>query len=200
MMMAVRHMAAIGDAALVYPGLATYGRTVAGKGEYTVRAISVKDLGGGRIATDGLEEIRVPHASDAERYGVHPGDVLVAVRGTVAKIALVPAGLSGVVLTSTLAGIRAGAGTLLPEVLYAYLRSAAGQAALSAHARSATGQIALTARDIRDIEVPVPPMEDQHRIAAIVRDLEAYEMAAGEALRARREIATQLTARLMTPD
>ena len=182
----------IEDAALVYLGLATYGRTVAGKGDHVVRAISVKDLVAGRIATDGLEEVRVRHPSDAERYRVQVGDVLVAVRGTVAKIALVPDGLSGVVLTSTLAGIRAEADTLLPEVLYAYLRSAAGQAALSAHARSATGQIALTVRDIASIEIPAPPMAVQRRIAEIVSAIETYENTAAEALRLRRQLADEV--------
>ena len=189
--------APIGRLASVFPGIPTFGRTVVGRGGVRLRAVSVKDIGPAGIDVRALEEIAVPHVSDVDRYLVRPGDVLLSARGTVLKVAIVPEALAGAVATATLAVIRPVLERILPEVLAAYLRSPAGQAELRARARSATGQIALTARDIRAMKVPVPPMEDQRRIAALVRALGAYETAAGEALRARREITAQFTARLM---
>lgn len=168
-----------------------------GRGGTRIKAVSVKDLGAGGVDLSRLDQISVPHIADVERYLVRPGDVLLSVRGTQLKVAIVPALLSEAVATATLAVIRLVDGVLVPEVLAAYLCSPAGQGQLSARARSATGQIALTARDIRDIEVPVPPMEAQRRIADLSREMDAYESAANEAIRQRREALAEVAATLM---
>lgn len=190
-------MVQIGEVAAVFPGVPTFGRTVVGRGGSRVRVVSVKDIGAGGLMAAGLEETSVEHVAEVARYVLQPGDVLISVRGTQLKVAVVPEDLAGAVATATVAVIRFRDGGLLPEVLAAYLRSPAGQAQLSSRARSATGQIALTARDIRDIEVPVPPMAVQRRIAGLVRELDAYEAAASEAIQRRRETLAEVTATLM---
>lgn len=178
----------LGTVASLTSGLALSGRSPAGKGAERVRAISVGDIQDGRVRDGSLSEIVVEHLAKVERYLVEPGDVLVACRGTQPKVFLVPANLAGVVVTSTLIDIRPRGG-LLPEVLTAYLRSAKGQQALLSHMRSATGQIALTVADVAEMEVPVPPIEEQERLAELVRTANAYYIAAIEGAGLRRDIA-----------
>ena len=175
----------------VFAGLALSGRSPAGKGPEPIRVISVGDIQDGRVANSNLSQIVVERRAKVERYLAESGDVLVACRGTQAKVFLVPAHLAGVVVTSTLIGIRPR-GRLLPEVLTAYLRSAAGQQELLSHMRSATGQIALTVGDVAEMEVPVPPIGEQERLAELIRTADACYMAAIEGAGLRRDIAYQL--------
>lgn len=187
----------IGDIATVFPGVPTFGRSVVGRGGARIKAVTVKDISSGGVDVEGVDELAVAHVSDVDRYLLQPGDVLLSVRGTQLKVAVAPDALAGAVATATLAVIRVLDGGMLPEVLATYLGSPTGQAQLNARARSATGQIALTARDIRDIEVPVPPMEAQQRIAELTREMDAYENAANEAIQQRREALAEVTATLM---
>jgi hypothetical protein len=193
----VSRLAPISNVADVFPGVPTFGRTVVGRGGMRVRSVSVKDIGPNGLVAAGVDETPVEHLADVERYVLQPGDVLLSVRGTRLKVAVVPEELAGAVATATLAVIRIRDDALLPDVLVAYLRSSAGQAQLSSRARSATGQIALTARDIREVEVPLPPTDTQRRIAALARELDAYETAAAEAIQRRRDAMAEVTAALM---
>jgi len=162
-------------------------REEAGPETCRLPAISVRDLRDGHVAARELEAVPVPVAGNLDRYLVQTGDVLVACRGTVPKVAIAPPELSGVVLTSTVIGVRLD-DHLLPEVLFVYLRSAPGQSALLSRVRSGTQQIALTPRDVAALEVPLPPMATQRRIAELVRAAEDQYVAAEAAARLRRDI------------
>lgn len=180
--------------------LGTVGRVIAGwqpprdgggPEAHRLPAVSVRDLREGHVATDALETVSVDKPGKLDRYLVEPGDVLVACRGTVPKVAIAPPGLAGAVLTSTLMAVRLN-GELLPEVLFVYLRSAPGQSALLSRVRSGTQQIALAPRDLAQLDVPLPPMEVQRRIAELVRAAEDQYMAAERAAEVRRDIAHRI--------
>jgi restriction endonuclease S subunit len=119
------------------------------------------------------------------------GDVLVAARGTQLKAAIVPNGAGEAIVTASLIGVRPDTSVLLPEVLLAFLRSPEGATELSARARSATGQLALTRADVERIEVPLPSLEIQEKIARIIRAANEYEASAEQAMRLRRDAAEQ---------
>lgn len=182
------HWLRLGDVASLFPGLALSGRSPAGRGSQKVAVVSIGDIQDGRMHPDRLSQTQVEHVSKIERYQVQPGDVLVASRGTQPKVCIVPPEAAGAVLTSTLTSIRTDSSQLLPEVLVAYLISPAGQKALLAQVRSATGQIALTVADLAEMEVPVPPLGVQRRMAELVRLTDACYAAATEAATLRRDI------------
>ncbi len=173
-------------------------REEASPAAHRLTAVSVRDIRDGHIATDALETVLVDLPGKVDRYLVEAGDVLVACRGTVLKVAIAPPQLAGVVLTSTLIGVRLGS-QLLPEVLFVYLRSALGQRALLSRVRSGTQQIALAPRDLAELEVPLPPMEVQDRIAELVRAAEELYAGAESAARLRRDIACQVALASMEP-
>jgi hypothetical protein len=165
----------------------------------SVRAVSVGNITDSRIDTDALGTVSVPFDGKLDRYLAQPGDVLVACRGTQPKVAIAPPELLGVLVTSTLIMVRLQGG-LLPEVLFAYLRSPRGQSALLALVRSGTRQVALSPRDLSQMPVPVPPMECQHLIAQLVRDAEEQFGAGLEAAKARRDVAHRVAMeRLLAP-
>ncbi len=181
----------LGDIGHVFAGLSLGGRSVAGRGSVRLPALSVKNLVDGRIVADEMDTVTVEYPAKVERYSVRAGDLLIAARGTRPKLAVVPAEFAGAVITATLIGIRLST-RVLPQVLAAFLRSAEGQAALLARVRSGTLQIALTPRDVAEIVVPVPPLDVQHRVAALIDAAEASVVAAEQAARLRREVAYQV--------
>jgi hypothetical protein len=183
------------DAARIYAGWQSAPQPVQG-GSNNLRSISVKDITDGHLVADSLERISTSVPGKVDRYLVQSGDVLVACRGTVPKVAVVPPDLAGALLTSTLIGIRTD-GRLLPEVLFLYLLSAPGQRAILSRARSATQQIALTPREVAQLEVPLPRVHVQQRIADLVRTAEQQYAAAETASRLRREIAHHLALKSM---
>jgi len=178
------------DVAEVFAGLTLGGRTIAGRGAVRLNTISLKDIVRGRIEPERTDPVYVDHIRDATRYMAAGADVVVAVRGTLPKVAIVPDALNGAVVTSTLAGIRPR--DVLPEVLVAFLRSPAGRTSLQSRVRSATGQISLTLEDVRNIDVPVPPMDVQQHIADIMRTLDEHDAASREALLVRHMVADRV--------
>jgi len=180
----------LADAAHIYPGWQAPPQSPRGVTD-GLPTISVKDITDGYVVADGLERVSITVPGRVDRYLVQPGDVLVACRGTVPKIAVVPPDLAGALLTSTLIGVRTD-GRLLAEVLFLYLRSPSGQKALLSRVRSGTQQIALAPRDIAQLEVPLPPMDVQQRIADLVQTAERQYAAAEKAGHLRREIAYHL--------
>ncbi len=186
----------LGHVARVYTGLALSGRTIAGHGSYTYPSVSLKDLANGRVVLHELTTVRAEHPTKVQRYMAQPGDILISARGTQPKVAIVPPDVAGAVLTSTLIGIRPGR-DLLPEVLMAFFWSPGGRNALISRVRSGTRQIALSAADVAKIEVPVPPMWIQRRVAELMQAAQKYSAAAEEAERLFRELTTQVTADLV---
>jgi len=162
-------------------------------------AVSVGDIVDGRVDLTGLGRIPAPLGGNLDRYLVQPGDVLVACRGTQPKVAIAPSELAGVLLTSTLIMVRLH-DDLLPEVLFAYLRSSRGQRELLGLVRSGTKQFAVSPRDLARLLVPVPTMEMQRRIAALVDVAEGQFQAGLEAATVRRDVAYALAGRLLAAD
>ncbi len=176
--------------ARVFPGAAVHQLNVHPAGD-RVSLLSVRALSDGGIDPREVEAISVRDALRLAPYATQEGDVVIAARGTQLKVAVVAADVAGAVLGATLIGVRAG-DEVQPEVILAYLRSTAGRAALVARLRSATGQVALTARDVRDIEIPVPPIRVQRLIADAVRAARDYAAACRDAIALREQVADEL--------
>ena len=132
-----------------------------------------------------------------DRYRVEAGDIVLTCRGTQLKIALVPEDMSGVVISSNLIAVRPGP-QLVPWVLFAFLQGPQGQAALLRRSRSSNLSIALSPKSVGQIVVPVPPMEIQERIAALMRSAEENYVAAIRAARRRRTVAQLVANNLLT--
>lgn len=167
-------------------------------GASVVSVINVRDLDDGRVAPhDQLEVRAVAPGLSADRYRVRAEDVLITCRGTQLKVAQVGDGLDRAVISSNLIAVRPGP-ALLPAVLFAFFRSTSGHAALRGRNRSSNLTLALSPSCIGRIDVPVPPLEIQQRIADLVQAAEENYAAALGAAKRRRTVAHEVSIRLMT--
>lgn len=128
---------------------------VADVGERVVRA---PDLWIRREAIRGNWQARV----------LRGGDVVVTSSGTIGRVGLVTNGSIGAVASKSVLVLRP-ADAVLPEYLAALLRSPTYQDVFQSRSRGATIPH-LTAKVLREIEVPLPPLLAQERVSATVRD------------------------------
>jgi hypothetical protein len=185
----------IRQVARIFSGAAAHQLNAAHSGQLTP-LLSVRALRDGGIDSGEVEEIRIHDPVRLTAYATHEGDVVVAARGTQLKVAMVRKDVAGAILGATLIAIRTGL-EIQPEVVLAYLRGISGQAALGARLRSATGQVALTARDVGEIEIPLPSAEVQQIIVKTVRAAGEYATASREAVNLRERLLNDMVHRLL---
>lgn len=163
--------------------------------------ITVRDIGEGQVgAAEPIGLLRVSDKTSVERYVVRPNDVLVAAKGSAPKVGWVGVGAAGAVASANLLVIRPGP-LLLGPVLYAILKSGSFARLVAGISRGVTNQISITARDLADLPIPVPPLDVQHRAAALVAESEAACRHAVEAAALRRDLGLNIAVRyLLTPN
>ncbi len=147
------------------------------------------------------DEIKIVHAdteSALADYRVTTGDILLAARSTLMRCAIVPPELAGAVASSSVLAIRCDPARLLPRMLAAYFEHPAGQAALLGASQSTTTQHSLTVRALKELPVPLPPIEVQRRMVALLEAADAQREAAEESIRIRYQTALHLAVTSMT--
>jgi type I restriction enzyme M protein len=117
------------------------------------------------------KEVRIDRGAmrKARNQQVLPGDVLLAAKGTIGIVGLVPDGVPDKhaerlwTAGQSFMILRPKGKRILPEVLFEYLSSDAMQKHLHSRAGGTAIQ-ALNARDLKNLSVPVPSMAEQARI------------------------------------
>lgn len=129
--------------------------------------LTVKDVTDGELDFDGCSKISIEEFERAKAQNSAPqvGDVLFSKDGTVGKVHLVTTDRPFAVLSS-LAILRPGK-RLDPAYLAHFLRT---PAAVASAERRKTGSAIrrIVLRDLASLTVPLPPLDEQRRIAAIL--------------------------------
>jgi type I restriction enzyme, S subunit len=124
--------------------------------------VRVKDYPDGRVITDDLRRTSREIAAKYRRATLRAGDVLLAIRGTYGRVAIVPPELEGGNITQDTARISP-----LPHVdaryVAAYLRSSEAQTYFRRVARGVAVK-GVNIGDLRTMPIPVPPLDEQRRI------------------------------------
>ncbi|MBN1810319.1 MAG: restriction endonuclease subunit S [Anaerolineae bacterium] len=125
---------------------------------------------------DGLDPSNVKYIDDGvhkriARYTISSDDVYISIAGTIGLVGIVPQRLSGANLTENAAKICDIDPSIDKRFLMYYLRSPHGQARIAARTVG-TSQPKLALFRIKQIEVSLPPLPTQRKIAAI---LSAYD-------------------------
>ena len=173
--------------ATVSTGLATSGRAAGARaGGWELRMVSVGDIQDDRLVLDGARPIALEQTERTERHLLRPGDLLITARSTIVKAAIVPLDAQRTVADATLLVVRPHDFTL-PPFLWWYLTSTTGRAQVKARMTGST-VLLLTTAQLGDLEIPVPDLATQDRIAELVQASERAYRAAVEAAELRRSL------------
>ena len=119
----------LGDVAAVARGLQLTRYQLDGQGPCYL--LNVRDIQDGEIHYEGAERIDHGTATWEERYRIREDDIILTSRGTALRIVIVPPGPPHAYISGNLTILRADPRRYHPYLLYAYLCSEEGLAALS---------------------------------------------------------------------
>lgn len=174
--------------------IVTYGIVQAGEQyEGGVPYIRTGDLVDGQIVVEGLRRTAPEIAARFERSKLAAGDIVMSIRATVGTTALVPKEIAGANLTQGTARIAPSDKAIGPYLL-GYLRSPAAQRWIQAQVKGATFR-EITLGRLRQLEVPLPPVQIQRDYARRVMQVEHQRAAVQRALAADDELFASLQAR-----
>lgn len=180
----------LGDLAEVRQGLVRVGRGAGRRsGDWVLRIVESRHVRDGRLDSDDLEQIGVVRSVRTERHLLRPFDVLVTARAGRAECALVPADVSRTVAGVTLLVVRphhtqSGMG----HYLWYFLNSTQGRSRLARRMTTTATLKSLTAKNLAQVEVPVPSPSQLDTVARLVEASEAAYASEVEAARLRREV------------
>lgn len=140
--------------------------------------LRIADFGDGTINDSDLNYITEDTFSQIKNYIINKEDVYISIVGSIGKAGVIPESLNGANLTENAARIISS--RTLPRYLSSFLSSPKAQNDIQNRIRSATlGKLSLL--NIKDIETPVPSIEEQTEIVRILDDLLAKEQQAKDA-------------------
>ena len=137
-----------------------------------VPIISGQHLHGSRVDDKpGFNFISEAHAERLRGANVRKGDVILTHRGNIGQIACIPnnSQYEKYVVSQSQFYVRPKPSEAIPEFIVAYFKTPKGQHELLANASQVgVPSIARPVTYLRSIEIPIPPIQEQHAIAHIL--------------------------------
>jgi restriction endonuclease S subunit len=182
----------LGDISEVFAGIGvSREETVERPGE-KLPVIGVRDLQDGSVTPRaGLDAVGFPDRKRAETYAVRTDDVLVTGRGTLLKFGVVGGETAGAIASGNLIVIRPGPAAT-GGALFAILSSEVFRPKIEVLRRGATTLLSLSPKDLAKLEIDLPALDEQRRIAALVSGAQTTYRTAIEAAEIRRALARHL--------
>jgi type I restriction enzyme S subunit len=166
----------VGDAAPIVYGIIQAGPEVAGGVPY----IRPTELVDDQIDLGNLRRTSIAIAQRYERSVLRAGDIVLAIVGTIGKLAIVPPELEGANITQSSARVRPPPG-MPSEFLAAALKSPQLREQFKAMEFGVAVR-RLNLSHVRDLKIPLPPYNEQRRIVAKLEALQTRSRRAREAL------------------
>lgn len=179
-----RALASIGQ---IFSGFPTYRQK---HGSLAIPFVSIRDLDHVGEHYWPLSSLQVSDTNRLDRFRLVPGDVLITSRGTTLKCCVTPEGWNGAVLASNLIAIRVGQ-SLRPELLAEFLNSRQGRQAIERRL-AGSNLLILTPKSLADVEVPVPPLDEQEKLVELIKASEEQYQTAVSAAENRRQIVRRI--------
>jgi len=133
--------------------------------------VEVRSIAGGRVKVDELRKTTLALHREFLRSELRAGDVVLAIRGSFDRAAVVPECLRGANLSRDVARI-APTGDVVPEFLSAFLASPEARRFFTAHARGVAVR-GINIGDLRRLPVPLPSMAEQTNSVRQILDCNA---------------------------
>ena len=146
--------------------------------EYTASGVPVLrgvNVNQGRFHDDDYVFISNEVADRLSKFESFPGDVLLVHKGTLGRIGLMPARRKypRYIMGNSMLRVRCNPTKLLPEYLYYWLTSAAGQNYIfSRVSQVGVPQLHKPLTTLREAELPVPPIPEQENIVTVLGSLD----------------------------
>lgn len=132
--------------------------------------IRVVDFQDGSINDSQLKYLDKDTQRQIYRYIINKEDVFISIAGTIGVVGVIPEYLDGANLTENAARLVINDKTsLCRDYLSVFLRSPIGRDAIKLRTNT-VGQPKLALERIRSISIPLPPLSEQKRIAAILTE------------------------------
>jgi type I restriction enzyme S subunit len=171
-------MGKLGDIAEVVSGFA-FKSTWFGEG--TTRVIRIGDLQNGRICLDKSQTIDSIKHPVKDQFKIRNGDILMAMSGaTVGKIAVADEEADGALLNQRVVIVRANNIDSSNYLKYAFSGDILSKLLLSA---GGAAQPNLSPKDLFKLIIPIPPLAEQKRIAAILDKADAIRRKRKQAIK-----------------
>lgn len=129
--------------------------------------IRVTDFKNNSVRTSGLVYIEKEVQEKIARYTISSDDVYISIAGTIGIVGIVPDELNGANLTENAAKLVINDKEELDKNYLVRFLSTAGQNQLHERKKT-TSQPKLALFRIEEVEIPLPPLDEQKRIAAIL--------------------------------
>lgn len=182
----------LGDISEVFAGIGVSREDTVERPGEKLPVIGVRDLQDGAVTPVGaLDTVGFPDVSRAEGYAVRTHDVLVTGRGTLLKFGLVGDETAGAIASGNVIVVRPGP-KATGGALFAILSSEVFRPKIEVLRRGATTLLSLSPKDLTKLEIDLPPLDEQRRIAAFVSDAQTAYRTAMEAAEIRRTLARRL--------
>lgn len=127
------------------------------EGEFKI--VRLSDVQNGEMDMDGLNRYTIDNNAKTDMYRLKKHDVILSIRGSSLKVAVVPVDDERLLLSQNFIGIRCNE-DLDPYFLKVYLESPLGQYLLT-NKMSGTTIATLSRKDVETLEVPSIPIEEQ---------------------------------------
>ena len=191
----------LGDVSEVFAGIGVSREDSPQRPGEKLPVIGVRDLQDGVVTPrEGLDTVGFPDPKRAETYAVQADDVLLTGRGTLLKFGLVKSETEGAIASGNIIVVRPGADAT-GGALFAILSSEVFRPKLEVLRRGATTLLSLSPKDLAKLEINLPPLDEQCRIAALVSYAQTTYRTAIEAAEIRRALVRRLIdARLFGDD
>jgi len=124
------------------------------------------------ISADSSFSVPASKANELKRYLLHPGEVIMGRRGEMGRCAVVQNDHAGMICGTGSMKIIPHAHQLNPEYLVHMLRTPKARSELE-NAASGVTMLNLNAKALANIQIPLPPLEEQKRIAGILDQADA---------------------------
>lgn len=182
----------LSDIAEVFAGVGVSREDTLDRDGKKLPMIGVRDLADdGVAAVRDLDVVGFSRPEKAEPYRVRQGDTLITGRGTAMKFGLVGAETEHAIASSNIIVIRPHEG-VVPAALYAIVSSEAFRPRIELLRRGSTTLLSLSAKDLKKLQVQLPPIDEQRRIAALLIEAREAYLTATKSAELRRELARQL--------
>ena len=147
------------------------------------------DIGNYYISSEKFDELKV--------FSVQPGDLIMSCSGTVGRIAEIPEGAEEGIINQALLKISLDRDVVNCEFFKYFMNRYVSSGSLDAQVKGAAIKNVASVKELKTIQIPLPPMEEQQRIVEHLDGLSSRIQHLGKMTRARLDHLVALKASLL---